>query len=223
MNRRDFFLPHSPERVLALRRPTAEDPMRILVSGCLAGLPCGVDGTDYGMGGVLRPLLALPTVAAIAFCPEEHALGTPRTTPDIHGGDGFDVLDRRARVLDEKGRDLTEAMIRGARAMLDEARARRVELAILTDASAACGTQVIPDGCRFTKERRYRAGPGVAAALLARNGIPVLSPRDCRTLGRVRARLDPAFREDPAALDHHEIEWYRGYFGAGAGAGAPPG
>ena len=27
---------------------TADDPMRVLVSACLLGVPCGVDGTSYG-------------------------------------------------------------------------------------------------------------------------------------------------------------------------------
>lgn len=206
-------LPHEPETLSRLRTPTREDPLRVLVSGCMLGQGCGVDGTDYGMGGALGDFLSLPTLTFTWFCPEDHALGTPRTLPDIHGGDGFDVLDGRARVLDEHGHDLTEGMLRGARAMLDAARAARVELAILTDMSAACGTQVISDGCRLVPERRYRAGAGVAAALLVRSGIPVVSQRDHRTLGRLRARLDPTFRSDPAARDHHETDWYVGYFG----------
>jgi uncharacterized protein YbbK (DUF523 family) len=175
-------------------------------------MPCGVDGTDYGLGEVLREFLALPAVRPISFCPEEYGIGTPRTMPDIHGGDGFDVLDGRARVLDEHGTDLTAAMVRGAEGMLAEALAKKVELAILTDMSAACGSQVISDGCRLVDERSYQAGVGVATALLLRNSIPVVSQRDHRTLGRIRALLDPGFRIDPAAIDHHESEWYREYF-----------
>jgi uncharacterized protein YbbK (DUF523 family) len=196
-----------------LRRPTAADPLRLLVSGCIAGLPCGVDGTHYGMGGSLRELLTLPTVRVVPFCPEAHALGVPRAMPDIRGGDGFDVLDGNARVLDPHGADLTSAMVEGAQAMLALARAERAELAVLTDTSAACGTQVISDGCRFDEPRRYRAGVGVAAALLLRAGIPVVSQRDHRTLGFVRALLDPSFAPDPEAIDHHDTAWYRGYFG----------
>ncbi|MCG8557867.1 MAG: hypothetical protein MJD61_21675, partial [Proteobacteria bacterium] len=87
------------------------------------------------------------------------------------------------------------------------------ELAILTDMSAACGSQVIPDGCRLVPERRYRAGVGVAAALLVRNGVPVVSQRDHRTVGQLRCLLDPTFCADELALDHHETTWYRAYFG----------
>lgn len=206
-------LVHMEDPVAALRVPTSSDPLRVLVSGCIAGMPCGVDGTDYGLGATLRVFLSLPTVRSIPFCPEDHGIGTPRTMPDIHDGDGYDVLDGRARVLDEHGKDLTEAMILGANGMLAEALANKAELAILTDMSAACGSQVISDGCRLVDERSFRAGVGVATALLLRNSIPVLSQRDHRTLERIRSHLDPSFQADPTAVDHHETAWYREYFG----------
>ena len=165
------------------------------------------------MGDALGDLLSLPNLTATSFCPEQHSLGVPRGTPDIHGGDGNDVLDGRARVFDQGGNDLTTAMIDGANAMLEHARAERSELAILTDMSGACGSQVISDGCRFDQERHYRRGSGVAAALLARAGIPVCSQRDFRTLQMLRAHLDPSHSPDPDARDHHETDWYREYFG----------
>ncbi len=207
-------LAHDPAARAALRSPTPSLPLRILVSGCILGQPCGVDGTDYGMGGCLGDLLRLPTVLAIGFCPEHHGLGTPRTMPDIHGGDGNDVLDGKARVFDQHGADLTEGMLVGARAMLMFAREHAVDCAILTDMSAACGSQVISDGGRFVPERRYRAGVGVAAALLSRHGIPIVSQRDHRTLQWLRHRLDPSHVVDAAARDHHETAWYVDYFGA---------
>lgn len=203
-----MLLAHHPGRIDALRTPTREDPWRVLVSGCLAAWPCGVDGTDYGLGSVLRELLALPTVRAVPFCPEQHGLGTPRTMPDLHGGDGVDVLAGRARVRDEHGADLTDAMIAGARAMVAHALAARVELAILTDMSGACGSQVISDGCRFDVPRRFQKGVGVATAALLEAGVDVVSQRDFRTLGRLRARLEPSWVvPDSAALDHHEHPW----------------
>ena len=72
---------------------TPESPLRILVSGCLAGRPCGVDGTSYGEHRTAAVLLGLPNVRAADFCPEQVAFGVPRATPNIRGGDGFDVLD----------------------------------------------------------------------------------------------------------------------------------
>jgi uncharacterized protein YbbK (DUF523 family) len=202
-----MLLAHHRALLDDLREPTAEDPWRVLISGCLAGWRCGVDGSDYGLGVKLGDLLALPTFRALPFCPEQHALGTPRTMPDIHGGDGVDVIAGRAKVFDEHDQDLTAKMIEGARAMLAYAQEVGAELAILTDMSAACGSQVISDGCRFAEDRRYRKGVGIATALLLDAGISVVSQRDFRTLALLRARLEPGYEPPHDARDHHEHPW----------------
>jgi uncharacterized protein YbbK (DUF523 family) len=202
-----MLLAHHRQLLEDVRRPTPEDPLRVLVSGCLAGWQCGVDGTDYGMGAKLAELLASPVIRTVPFCPEQHGIGTPRTMPDIHGGDGFDVIAGRAKVLDEHGVDLTAKMIEGGRAMLAHARAERVELAILTDMSAACGSQVISDGCRLVEVRRFQKGVGVATALLLQAGVPVVAQRDFRTLALLRAHLDPCSSPPEDARDHHEHAW----------------
>jgi uncharacterized protein YbbK (DUF523 family) len=207
-------LAHLSNGIETLRIPTEAEPLRILISGCIMGMPCGVDGTDYGMGGALAPLTALPTVTVKAFCPEDVGLGTPRGMPDIHGGDGFDVLDGTARVLDQFGNDLTDGMITGAAAMAEFARSHAIELAVLTDMSAACGTQVISDGGRFAPERRYRAGVGVASATLLRHGIPVLAQRDYRSLERLMVHCGAEIEIAPDRKDHHQTEWFVQYFGS---------
>jgi uncharacterized protein YbbK (DUF523 family) len=202
-----MLISHHRNAVAALRAPTIETPWRVLVSGCLAAWPCGVDGTDNGVGTALDGLLLLPTFHALPFCPEQVSLGTPRGVPDIHGGDGVDVLQGRAKVLDDAGADVTAPMIAGAIAMLEYARSERAELAILTDMSAACGSQVISNGCRLAAVRRFQKGVGVATALLLEDGIPVVSQRDFRTLALVRQRLDPAYEPPPDLRDHHEHPW----------------
>lgn len=202
-----MLLAYEPSEVAALRTPTASDPWRVLLSGCLAAWPCGTDGTDNGMGEVLRELLALPNIRALPFCPEQLTLGTPRSMPDIHGGDGVDVIEGQAKVLDQHGNDLTEAMLAGAQAMLAHAQEVRADLAILTDMSAACASQIISDGCRLVAERRYRKGVGVAAAMLLRAGIAVVSQRDHRTLALLRERLQAGYAVPPEARDHHHHPW----------------
>ena len=207
-------IPHEPNAVKHLRKPTPDDPWRVLLSGCMAGLQCGADGTDYGFGGIMDLFFASPLATAYPFCPEDVGLGTPRGWPDIHGGDGMDVLDGGARVLDQDGNDQTQGMIIGAEAMTRFARQKQVDLAILMDMSGACATQVISDGSRFiVEERAYRMGVGVAAASLLRAGILVVSQRDFRSLDALRARVDPTHTLNPDALDHHETLWYRKYFG----------
>ena len=179
----------------------------MLVSGCLYGWQCGVDASDYGLPVTLAHLVALPSFRALPFCPEQHALGTPRTMPDIHGGDGVDVVQGRAKVFDEHGVDLTQKMLAGAQAMLAFAQKEGAELAILTDMSAACGSQVISDGCRLVEPRRYQKGVGVATAVLLEARIPVVSQRDFRTLAHLRARLEPGFESPADARDHHDHPW----------------
>lgn len=204
-----------PELIAAWPAPTEAAPWPVLVSGCMLGWPCAIDGTHMGLPAALPALVSSPRVKAVPFCPEDTGIGTPRGMPDIHGGDGFDVLDGTARVLDEHGTDLTAGMLAGAEAMLARAREADVRFAILLDMSGACGSQVISDGCRLVDDRRYRRGAGVAAARLMRAGIPVVSHRDAKTLGRLHARLDPHVQIDPDALDHHESAWVREHLPTG--------
>lgn len=205
---------HLPSEVEISAWPafTKERPLELLVSACLVGVPCGVDGTSYGAPYPhTSRLLNLPNVHALTFCPEDFAFGTPRATPDIHGGNGFDVLDGSARVLSDTGEDWTVQMLGAAQAMLRMAQEHDVRLALLMDISAACGSQVIYNGPRSMGH--HQAGQGVCAALLIRNGVRVLSQRDHRTLDAVLSMLDPTHQADPAARDHHEAPWYFGTFG----------
>jgi uncharacterized protein YbbK (DUF523 family) len=66
---------------------TSDRPLHVLASGCLAGRPCGVDGSTNGEYPIARALFALPNVRVVDFCPEDFAFGTPRATPNIYGGD----------------------------------------------------------------------------------------------------------------------------------------
>ena len=200
-------LVHHPELVKALRTPSVERPWRVLVSGCLHGLPCGVDGTDYGMRDAQPPWFADDRVTRIPFCPEDDGLGTPRTMPDLHGGDGVEVLKGHAQILDEKRVDLTAGMLKGAYAMLALAQREQVDFAVLTDRSAACGSQVISIGCRLEEPVQYQRGVGVATALLLEHNIHVVSNRDLRTLGLIGARLDPAHTPSDDSVDHHNHPW----------------
>lgn len=189
---------------------TSDNPVRLLMSGCLFGIACGYDGSTCGGYPAIAQLLSLPNVRAVQYCPEHHSFGTPRYLGNIHGGNGFDVLDGRARVLTDDGDDWTDGMIAGAEAMLEVARRGDIHIAILLDISAACGSQVIYDGPRDLKN--YQRGPGVAAALLIRNGYRVLSQRDYRTLRLLYHKLGAKPPTDMPDFDHHESEWYVGYF-----------
>lgn len=182
------------------------------MSACLAGTKCGYDATANGEYPTALKILTFDTAQVIKFCPEDYSFGTPREMCDIHGGTGDDVLDGKAKVLTESGKDWTEGMIAAAHRMLEIAQENQAELAVLMDVSAACGSQVIYDGNRFAEQKIYQIGAGVCAALLMRNGIQVISQRDYASLEILYHKLDLTHAIDDTLLDHHEIDWYREYF-----------
>ena len=200
------------EYLKQLRIATKENPIRILMSACLSGITCGYDGTANGEYPTALKILKYDTVKIVKFCPEEFSFGSPREMCDIHGGTGFDVLDGKAKLLTESGQDWTEGILKASEKMLDIAKQEKIELAVLMDVSAACGSQVIYDGNRFSENKIYQIGAGVAAAQLIRNGFKVISQRDYASLEILYSKIDPSYQIDTAKLDHHEIEWYKEYF-----------
>lgn len=201
------------EYVRNLRVPTSSDPLRLMLSACLTGIMCGYDATANGEYPSALKLLNYDTVKITTFCPEEYSFGTPREMCDIHGGTGMDVLDGKAKVLTESGIDWSEGLIRASEKMLQIAKDNDIELAVLMDVSAACGSQVIYDGNRFASEKKYQVGAGVCAAQLIRHGIKVISQRDYASLEVLYSKIDPTHNINPEAIDHHQIPWYKEYFG----------
>lgn len=198
--------------IKSLRIPTAQNPLRILMSACLKGIKCGYDGTANGEYPSALKVLQYDTVKVTTFCPEEYSFGSPREMCDIHGGTGMDVLNGKAKVLTDSGIDWSEGMITASEKMLEIAKAEAIELAILMDISAACGSQVIYNGNRFAENKIYQIGMGVCAAQLMRNGFKVISQRDYASLELVYSKIDSAHKIKTDAMDHHEINWYKEYF-----------
>ncbi|HQV05356.1 MAG TPA: DUF523 domain-containing protein [Chitinophagaceae bacterium] len=195
-----------------LRIPTNDNPLRILVSACLLGVKCGVDGDNYGDYPSVLKLLQYDNVKFIQFCPEEFQFGTPRKMCDIHGGNGLDVLEGRAKVLTTSGIDWTEGMIRASEKMLETAQNNNVELAIMMDISAACGNRVIYDGNRYAENKKYQIGMGVCAAQLHKAGFTIISWREYESLEVLYSKIDPEHQVDKTAKDFDQHEWYIEYF-----------
>lgn len=145
----------------------------IAVSECLNGKPCRYDGMAKPDSGAQ----ALVRAGAVCICPEVlGGLDTPRPPAEIQGGDGFDVLDGRARVVNRAGEDVTAQYLKGAEAALEICRRHGVTEAVLKGKSPSCGASLIYDGS-FTGT--LRPGAGVTAALLLRNGITVRDEQGC--------------------------------------------
>jgi uncharacterized protein YbbK (DUF523 family) len=200
------------EYIKKLRRPTFEDPLRILVSACLVGVKCGFDGGNYGEYPSVLKLLNYDNVKLIQFCPEDFSFGTPREMCDIYGGDGFDVLSGKAKVLTNSGGDWSEKMIKAAKKMLEIANQHNIELAIMMDVSAACGNHVIYDGNRYAENKKYQIGMGVCGSLLHQSGYNIISWREYASLEILYRRIDPRHKIDSTAKDFNQHEWYIKYF-----------
>lgn len=146
---------------------------RRLVSACMAGTACRYDGRAKTYGPIAE---AVDAGEAVPVCPEMlGGLSSPRRPAEIVGGDGDDVLDGSARVVDDEGRDVTDAVLAGARQALAVAQAAGVTEAVLKEGSPSCGSSEIADGS-FSGTRR--PGRGVTTALLRRHGIAVVSEHD---------------------------------------------
>lgn len=140
----------------------------ILVSACLAGIPCRYDGRAKPDPQIID---AVARGSAIPACAEQlGGMSTPRPPAEIVGGDGTDVLDGRARVVTTDGDDVTEEFVRGAHQVLEIARRARAQQAVLQARSPSCGCGEIYDG---THSGARVAGDGVVSALLKRHDIEV--------------------------------------------------
>jgi uncharacterized protein YbbK (DUF523 family) len=195
-----------------LRIPTIDDPLRILVSACFLGIKCGFDGNGYGDYPSVLKLQDYRNVNLIAFCPEDFSFGTPREMCDIYGGSGIDVLEGNAKVITSSGVDWTEGMIKASEKMLQVAIQQNVELCIMMDISAACGTHVIYDGNRYAENKKYQIGMGVCGAQLHRAGFKIMSWREYESLEILYSRIDVNHQFNNNAKDFDEHEWYKGYF-----------
>ncbi|WP_102347684.1 DUF523 domain-containing protein [Bacillus sp. Marseille-P3661] len=142
----------------------------ILVSSCLAGLEVRYNAT-HCLSNKIRALVEQGK--AVTVCPELlGGLSTPREPAEIVGGDGDHVLDGKAIVVNNLGKDVTQHFLKGAYITLETAKKLKVTTVVLKENSPSCGSSMIYNG-EFSGKKV--AGNGVTAALLKRHGYKVLS------------------------------------------------
>ncbi|WP_223593724.1 DUF523 domain-containing protein [Neobacillus bataviensis] len=142
----------------------------ILVSSCLAGLDVRYNGTNC-LNDKINKLVE--ENKAITICPELlGGFSTPREPAEIIGGNGEDVLDGNAKVVDKSGKDVTQLYIKGAYSTLEQAIELNATLVVLKENSPSCGSSTIYNG-EFSGKKIM--GMGVTSALLKRNGLKVIS------------------------------------------------
>ncbi|MEA0552020.1 DUF523 domain-containing protein [Lysinibacillus irui] len=142
----------------------------ILISACLAGINVRYNGTNSLNEKIQKLVLENK---AVTVCPElMGGFTTPREPAEIVGGNGHDVLDGKARVVERSGRDVTELYLKGANATLQKAREIGATKVVLKEYSPSCGSAMIYNG-EFNGTKLV--GVGVTTALLQRHGIEVVS------------------------------------------------
>lgn len=144
--------------------------MNVLISACLLGVNCKYNG---GNNQIKLEADSMTGITFIPACPEQlGGLTTPRLPSEIKDLDGNDVLNGKAKVFNNKGEDVTMQFVKGAEETLRLAKRYNCSAAILKQRSPSCGSKQIYDG---SFQGKVKAGDGVTAALLERNGIKVYS------------------------------------------------
>ncbi len=170
--------------------------MVYLVSACLMGENCKYNGGNNRNERVLAFCREAVKKGnqVVAVCPESlGGLESPRLPSEIQEGSGEDVLAGNALVKDAQGGDLTQAFIAGAERVLRMAveETERYFLssiqagvqkvgpmpveAILKARSPSCGKGMVYDG---SFSGGLREGNGVAAALLMKNGVRIITEEE---------------------------------------------
>ncbi len=128
------------------------------VSLCLLGVPCRYNGGHKRMTGLER---FLESFSPVPFCPEQLAgLPTPRPPAQFHGGDGYSVLEGKARVINQQGEDVTEIYISGCERTLHLVKLLGLKRVFLKEKSPCCGVS------RVWIENRLTEGSGILVALI---------------------------------------------------------
>lgn len=157
---------------------------KILLSACLAGHRVRYNGTDKSCPANLLQQWH-DEGRLVIHCPELAAgLETPRLSAEMINGQGIDVLNGRAQVVDSDGQDVTQPYVLAAWLALKTAQSNDCRFAILTDGSPTCGSQNVYNGA-FSGVKV--SGEGVATALLRQHGVEVFNEHQLEAL---KQRLD---------------------------------
>lgn len=144
---------------------------KLLVSGCLLGIPCRYDGKEKRNETVCA---LKENWEIIPVCPEAMGgLKSPREPSEQR------VIDGCRRVISRDGKDVTAFFEKGAQKVLELALENRCRFAVLKENSPSCGCGCIYDG---TFTGRKIPGMGIAAGLLTDHGITVVGEHSLEKL-----------------------------------------
>jgi uncharacterized protein YbbK (DUF523 family) len=140
---------------------------KVLISACLIGENCRYDGTNKLQKNLLK---LAKYYDLIPICPEvSGGLKTPRHPSEIKDG----------KVINQKGRDVTDNYHDGAYWALSIVRVYHIRLAILKEDSPSCGVHQIYDGS-FTGKKI--PGQGITTKRLMENKVKVINEKEALEL-----------------------------------------
>ncbi len=136
-----------------------------IISACVIGVKCRYNGKD-SLSKYLN--IYKEKYILIPICPEQLAgFPTPRLKCEIEKGNGFDVIEGKSKILNERGLDVTEKFIKGANEVLYICKTFGIDLAFFKEKSPSCGVSKIYNNGKLCN------GCGVTTALLLKNNIKV--------------------------------------------------
>ena len=108
----------------------------VLVSACLLGIRCRYDGKRLRIRksakGLKNPL---------PLCPEQlGGLPTPRIPAEIKGS-ADKVWKGKAKIINERGEDVTQVFVRGAKEVMRIVKLFNIKKAYLKEDSPSCGRE----------------------------------------------------------------------------------
>jgi len=143
-----------------------QQKIKYAISACLLGIPCRYNGKPCINKQALDLYLK---GSAIPVCPEIMAgLPTPRPASEIKGGEGGDVLNGNAKIIDVTENDFTQDFINGSYLGLELIKFHDIKKCYLKAKSPSCGISSIYDG---SFSGNLKKGSGVFAALLKLNNV----------------------------------------------------
>lgn len=147
-----------------------QDKKTYLVSACLLGIHCRYDGLSAFNSQIKN---YLKNKSVLLTCPEKlGGLSTPRPPVQIigrnsnKGYDGKSVWQKKARLLSEKGKDLTLYFLAGCRLVDKLLKNTQVKKAFLKARSPSCGCGWVYNRNSSTGKTYLVKGDGVLATLL---------------------------------------------------------
>ena len=192
------------------RKIPAQTAIKIGVSSCLLGNKCNFDGNDL-LSAFVKKLSENIQIEFVPFCPEDSVFGTPRPNLRIVNGEGADVLDGRATVVDQNNLDVTQKQIQAAHNFLFKLQSQSIKYAILMDGSPSCGSHILLSEENWPRGG-FKRGSGVATALLQRNNITVFSAFDELSMANFLKTVTTEFPDTVGLRDLKDFPKFKNLF-----------